>query len=68
MSSPTVKGSGRSWELVQGLLIALAAVLAGVALVMGDITVPQSAVGGGALVLAGICWAAAAVLKARSGR
>lgn len=61
-------GAGRSWDLAQGLFIALAAVLAGVALMLGDVTIPQSAVGGGLLILAGVCWAVATALKARRGR
>ena len=61
-------GAGRSYELAQGLLIALAAVLVGVALMLGDVTIPQSAVGGGFLIFAGVCWAVAAALRARRGR
>jgi drug/metabolite transporter (DMT)-like permease len=47
------------------LLIALAAVLGGIALVLGDITIPQSTVGGVAFILAGVCWAIAAILARR---
>lgn len=58
----------RAVDLIQGLLIALATVLFGVALILGDITLPQSVVGGGFLVVAGLCWAIAAVLRRRHTR
>jgi drug/metabolite transporter (DMT)-like permease len=58
----------RAVDLIQGLLIALATVLFGVALILGDITLPQSVVGGGFLVVAGFCWAIAAVLRRRHTR
>lgn len=57
--------AARSYELAQGLLIALAAVLGGIALVLGDITIPQSTVGGVAFILAGVCWAIAAIIARR---
>lgn len=55
----------RAVDLIQGLLIALAAVLFGVALILGDITLPQSVVGGSFLILAGLCWAIAVFLRGR---
>ena len=55
----------RDVDLTQGLLIAVAAVLVGIALVLGDITLPRSVVGGSILVLAGVCWAIAAFLRRR---
>ena len=58
----------RAVDLIQGLLIALAAVLFGVALILGDITLPQSVVGGSLLVVAGVCWAIAAFLRRRQTR
>lgn len=61
-------GAGRSAELAQGLFIALAAFLGGLAVMTGDVTIPQSAFGGGLLILAGVCWAVATVLKARRGK
>ena len=58
-------GAGRSYEFGQALFVALAAVLGGLAVMMGDVTIPQSAFGGGLLILAGVCWAVAAVLPTR---
>ena len=58
-------GGGRREQLAQGLVLAFAAVSAGIALMLGDITISQSIFGGVVLALAGICWAVATVLQAR---
>lgn len=58
----------KALDAAQGLLIALAAVLLGIALVLGDVTLPRSVFGGSLFVLAGVCWAMATLLKARRER
>lgn len=55
--------NSKAVDLTQGLLIAFAAMSFGVALILGDISLPKSASGGSVFVLAGLCWATATLLK-----
>ena len=57
--------AARSYELAQGLFIALAAVSGGIAIILGDITIRQSTFAGVMIILAGVCWAIAALLASR---
>lgn len=49
-------------DRAQVLVGALAAVFFGIALCFGDVTLPRSVLGGSIFILAGVCWAIAAVM------
>lgn len=52
-------------ETIQAYLIGVAILLVGVGLLVGDIVIPRSTVGGGLLILAGVCYLASALLRFR---
>jgi membrane-bound ClpP family serine protease len=50
-------------ETIQACLIGVAILLVGVGLLVGDIVIPSSPIGGGLLAFAGICYLVSALLR-----
>ena len=50
-------------ETIQACLIGVAILLVGVGLLVGDVVLPRSPLGGGLLALAGTCYLASALLR-----
>lgn len=52
-------------ETIQACLIGVAFLLVGLGLLAGDIVIPRSLLGGGLLILAGVCYLVSALLRSQ---